>query len=68
MARKKQEEFDELIIGGQVCPKNKKFKSLEEKKVVAYFVSEVHPFSNCGAYIPCSDEYLNKKVYVVVLK
>lgn len=69
MARKtKAELFDELIIKGQKCAKTKKYKEIEEKKVIAYFVSEVSKYVNGGGYIPCSDEYNGKKVYVVVLK
>ncbi|MFH1326977.1 MAG: hypothetical protein ABIH59_02520 [archaeon] len=69
MARKtKAELFDELIIKGQSCSKTKKCKEIEENKVIAYFVSEVHKWGGGGGYIPCSEDYNGKKVYVVVLK
>ncbi len=69
MARKtKAESFDELIIKGQRCPKKKTHRKIEPKKVLAYFVSEVHKFANSGGYIPCSEDYNGKKVYVVVLR
>ena len=69
MARKtKAEQFDELIIIGQKCSKPKKCKEIDEKKVIAYFVSEIHTYANGGGYIPCSNDYEGKKVYVVVLK
>ena len=69
MARKtKAELFDELIIKGQRCSKTKKCKEIDEKKVIAYFISEIHTYANGGGYIPCSDVYDGKKVYVVVLR
>jgi len=68
MARKKQEEFDELIIGNQKLEKNKNQKRLKKGDVLKYFISKVCPFSNSGAYIPCSEEYRGHKVYVVVLE
>ena len=69
MARKpKAEIFDEIIIKGQKCSKTKKCKEIEEKKVITYFVSEVHTYAHGGGYIPCSEEYDGQKVYVVVLK
>jgi hypothetical protein len=63
----KTQQFDELIIKGQKCSKIKKYRELDEKKVLAYFTSGVHRYANGGGYIPCSDEYDGKDVYVVVL-
>jgi len=69
MARKaKAREFDELIIEGQACSKIKRCKKISPKKVLAYFSSEIHTYANGGGYIPCSDEYKGKEVYIIVLK
>lgn len=69
MTRKtKAETFDKLILGNQSCPKNEKCKKIKQGDVESYFVSEVHKFANSGGYIPCSEEFESKKVYVVVLK
>ena len=69
MARKTSaEQFDEIIIKGQKCPKVKTYKEIEPKKVLAYFVSEVHKWANGGGYIPFSEDYVGKDVYVIVLK
>ncbi|MFH1972789.1 MAG: hypothetical protein ABIJ18_04910 [archaeon] len=68
MARSKPEEFDELVIGKQKIRKNKVFKKLRKKDVKKWFVSEVRSFAKSGAYIPCSGDYSNHTVYVVVLE
>ena len=67
MARKKQEEFDELVIGNKNLPKNKIVKQLQKGDVEVFFVSEVNSWANGGGYIPSSEEYVGKKVYVLVL-
>ena len=66
--KKKPEEFDELILGDKRLEKNKRQKKLKKGDVLKYFVSKVCPFSNSGAYIPCSEEYKGHKVYVIVLE
>lgn len=68
MGRKRCEEFDELIIGDQQINKNKVCKKIAKKEVKKFFISEVRPFSNSGAYIPCSEDYNHHKVYVIVLE
>jgi len=68
MARTKPQEFDKLILNGKSLKKNDKVINLKKREVIKYFASKVRPFSNSGAYIPCSEEYKHHNVYVIVLE
>ena len=68
MGRGKCEEFDELLIGDQPIQKNKVCRRIKKTEVKKFFISKVRPFSNSGAYIPCSEDYKHHKVYVIVLE
>lgn len=69
MGRKSEAEpFDELVVNGQKCSKTKESKKITNQNVQLFFSSEIHSYANGGGYIPCSEKYVGKKVYVVVLK
>jgi len=60
--------INKLKIGGKTLKVSEEVKQISSKKIINIIYTKARPFSKSGAYIPISQEYKNKKVYVIILE
>lgn len=61
-------KISKLKIGKINLSPEEKVQEIDPKKIMNIVSSKVVPFSKSGAYIPISQEYKNRKVYVIVME
>lgn len=59
--------INKLKVGNQTISISDEVDIIKSKKVINIIKTKVRSFSKSGAYIPLSQDYNNKEVYVIVL-